>query len=229
MLEATIHGLAEVIERDCLSFMLVDDQSQFVPTETLPRQLQEVVEKVYAAGLQLYVRFQTNVFGVPFFRAVVAEQSSTNPIYISDGFGCHLSKDIAATRAVCEALQSRLSFIHGGRDDLIRRYELFAEMSDSQRVDYAERLQREVSRNDTIINFEKIPDCSDLITDLPSALELMLATLGRNGIPRVLRIVFTPEDYPLQVVRVLAPGLECFNHKTVRIGPRLRDHVRSQL
>lgn len=229
ILEATIHGLAEVIERDCLSFMLVDDQSQLVPTETLPQHLQGVLESVYAAGLQLYVRFQTNVFGVPFFRAVVAEQSSTNPIYISDGFGCHLSKDIAATRAVCEALQSRLSFIHGGRDDLIRRYELFAEMSDSQRLTYAERLQREVSRSDTIINFEKIPDSSDSITDLPSALELMLARLGRNGIRRVLRIVFTPEDYPLQVVRVVAPGLECFNHKTVRIGPRLRDYVRSQL
>lgn len=229
ILEATVHGLSEVIERDCSSFMFVHDRSELVARDTLPWHLRDVAESVHDAGLELYVRFQANVFGIPFFRAIVAEQESTNPVYISEGFGCNLSKDIAATRAVCEALQSRLSFIHGGRDDLIKRYGLFAEMSDSERVDYAKRLQRDVSRRDGIIDFENIPDSSDSVTDLFSALVLMLEMLERNGIRRVLRVVFTSPDHPLQVMRVLAPGLECFNPTTARIGVRLRDYVRDKL
>jgi ribosomal protein S12 methylthiotransferase accessory factor len=229
ILEATVHGLAEVIERDCSSFMFVDDRSEMVTGDTLPSHLRDVAESVHDAGLELYVRFNANVFGIPFFRAIVAEQKSTDPVYISEGYGCHLSKDIAATRAVCEALQSRLSFIHGGRDDLLKRYELFAEMSDQERVNYAERLQRDVSRRDAIIDFEEIPDSSDSVTDLSSALELMLGTLERNGIRRVLRVVFTSPEHPLQVLRVLAPGLECFNQTSARVGVRLRDYVRDKL
>jgi ribosomal protein S12 methylthiotransferase accessory factor len=229
ILEATVHGLAEIIERDCSSFMFVDDRSELVTGDTLPSHLRDVAESVQDAGLELYVRFNANVFGIPFFRAIVAEQKSTNPVYISEGFGCNLSKDIAATRAVCEALQSRLSFIHGGRDDLLKRYELFAEMSDQERVNYAERLQRDVSRRDAIIDFEEIPDSSDSVTDLSSALELMLGMLERNGIRRVLRVVFTSPEHPLQVLRVLAPGLECFNQTSARVGVRLRDYVRDKL
>ncbi len=228
ILEATVHGLAEVIERDCFSFMFVDDQSELVRADTLPSYLQAVAEKVRAAGLELYLRFNANVFGIPFFRAIVAEQKSANPIYISDGFGCNLSKEIAATRAICEALQSRLSFIHGGRDDLLKRYQLFAEMPDEERADYAERLQREVSRQDKLIDFEEIPDSSDLATDLFSALELMLGLLEQNGIRRVLRVVFTSPDHTLQVLRVLAPGLECFNQTSRRVGVRLRNYVRDK-
>lgn len=229
ILEATVHGLAEVIERDCFSFMFVDDRSELVRADTLPSYLQAVAESVRAAGLELYLRFNANVFGIPFFRAIVAEQKSANPIYISDGFGCNLSKDIAATRAICEALQSRLSFIHGGRDDLLKRYQLFAEMPDEERADYAERLQREVSRQDKMIDFEEIQDSSDLATDLSSALELMLGLLEQNGIRRVLRVVFTSPDHPLQVLRVLAPGLECFNQTSRRVGVRLRNYVRDKL
>lgn len=229
ILEATVHGLAELIERDCASFMFVDDRSELVAANTLPSHLREIAKRVHDAGLELYVRFQANVFDIPFFRAIVAEQQSTNPVYISEGFGCNFSRDIAATRAVCEALQSRLSFIHGGRDDLIKRYDLFAEMSDGERTDYAERLQRDVSRRDAIIDFEEIPDHSGGVTGLSSALELMLRMLERNGIRRVLRVVFTPPDHELHVLRVLAPGLECFSPASARIGVRLRDYVRDRL
>jgi ribosomal protein S12 methylthiotransferase accessory factor len=227
--EATVHGLAELIERDCSSFMFMDDQSKLVDGDTLPPQLRAVAESVHKAGLELYLRFQANVFGIPFFRATVAEPNSINPVYISDGFGCNLSKNIAATRAICEALQSRLSFIHGGRDDLVKRYELFAKMSDSKRTDYAERLQRDVSRQDVIVDFETIPDSSNSATDLSAALQVMLEMLERNGIRRVLRVIFTSPEDPLQVMRVLAPGLECFNPTTARLGVRLRDYVRDKL
>ena len=40
------------------------------------------------------------------------------PLGLNGGFGCHPHRSVAFVRAVAEAAQSRLSFIHGGRDDL---------------------------------------------------------------------------------------------------------------
>jgi ribosomal protein S12 methylthiotransferase accessory factor len=161
--------------------------------------------------------------------AVVSECTSDNPIYVSAGYGCHPSRQIALTRAVCEALQSRLSFIHGGRDDLTERYERFAGWSRQARRNYAERLVTELSRNGKSIQFRKIRDYSKVATNLESALKLLLSALDRNGFKHVLRVIYTPENFPLQVVRILVPGLECFNQATTRIGLRLRDYVRDEL
>jgi ribosomal protein S12 methylthiotransferase accessory factor len=229
ILEATVHGLAEVIERDICSFQSIQDQSLLVANCSLPSRLGDIAAAVTAAGMKLCVRHLENVFEIPYFMAVVADAESNDPIYISVGYGCHPSKRIALTRAVCEALQSRLSFIHGGRDDLINRYQRFEGWSRQARKAYAKRLLAEVSRNGSLIQFRKIHDYSEVARDLESALEVLLSALAKNGFKHVLRVVYTPPEFPLQVVRVLVPGLECFNETTKRIGLRLRDYVRDQL
>lgn len=229
LLEATVHGLAEVIERDICSFQAIKDQSVLVPNNSLPTMIREIDSSLAAAGMNLFVRYLENVFAVPYFMAVVAEPRTHDPIYISVGYGCHLSARIALTRAVCEALQSRLSFIHGGRDDLVNRYERFEGWTHQARSAYAEKLLSQISRNGASIPFDRIEAGSDVATDLESAQEAMLAALARNGFRHALRVVYTPKNFPLQVVRIQVPGLECFNETTARIGLRLRDYVREQL
>jgi ribosomal protein S12 methylthiotransferase accessory factor len=152
-----------------------------------------------------------------------------NPIYVSVGYGCHPLKEIALTRAVCEALQSRLSFIHGGRDDLVNRYERFKRTSSKGRARYADQLLGKVSRNGSSIPFGRIPDHSHEATDLTSALNVLMDTLARNGFKHVLRVVYTPPQLSLQVLRILVPRLECFTETTARVGVRLRDYVKAQL
>jgi ribosomal protein S12 methylthiotransferase accessory factor len=229
ILEATVHGLAEVIERDICSFQAIKDDSLLVANRSLPSAIRRIHSSLSSVGMNLYVRYVKNVFEIPYFMAVVAETESKDPIYISVGFGCHPRRDIALTRSVCEALQSRLSFIHGGRDDLIERYERFAKSSSKARMAYAENLLAKVSRNGSSIRFGKLPDRSDVVTGLESAFDVLLDTLVRNGFERVLRVIYTPTDLPLQVVRILVPGLECFTERTARIGVRLRDYVQKQL
>jgi ribosomal protein S12 methylthiotransferase accessory factor len=229
LLEATVHALAEVIERDICSFQAIKDQSVLVPDNSLPTMIREIDSSLAAAGMNLFVRYLENVFAVPYFMAVVAEPRTHDPIYISVGYGCHLSARIALTRAVCEALQSRLSFIHGGRDDLVNRYERFEGWTHQARSAYAEKLLSQISRNGASIPFDRIEAGSDVATDLESAQEAMLAALARNGFRHALRVVYTPKNFPLQVVRIQVPGLECFNETTARIGFRLRDYVREQL
>lgn len=229
VLEATVHGLAEVIERDICSFQSINDESVLVPNDSLPLSIRKIHSTLSSLGMKLIVRHLENDFQIPYFMAVVSECTSDNPIYVSAGYGCHPSRQIALTRAVCEALQSRLSFIHGGRDDLTERYERFAGWSRQARRNYAERLVTELSRNGKSIQFRKIRDYSKVATNLESALKLLLSALDRNGFKHVLRVIYTPENFPLQVVRILVPGLECFNQATTRIGLRLRDYVRDEL
>lgn len=229
ILEATVHGMAEVLERDVCSFQAIKDRSVLVSNDSLPSPLAEINSTLASVGMKLYVRYLENIFEIPYFMAIVAETKSNDPIYISAGYGCHPSNRIALTRAVCEALQSRLSFIHGGRDDLIDRYERFKGWSLRSRTAYAQKLLAQVSRNGSSIEFGSTYDYSEQVTDLESSLEFMLAALARNGIENVLRVVYTPKGSPLQVVRILVPRLECFTETNARIGVRLRDYVRAQL
>lgn len=229
VLEATVHGLAEVIERDVCSFQSIKDTSELVANRSLPLCIRKIESSLARVGMNLYVRHVENIFGVPYFMAVVAESKTINPIYVSVGYGCHPLKEIALTRAVCEALQSRLSFIHGGRDDLVNRYNRFKRASNKARVRYADNLLGRVSRNGTYVRFNSVRDHSSSVTDLTSAFNVLMRALKRNGFKHVLRVVYTPADLPLQVLRVLVPRLECFTEATARIGVRLRDHVKAQL
>jgi ribosomal protein S12 methylthiotransferase accessory factor len=227
--EATIHGLAEVIERDVCSFQSIKDTSELVLNRSLPAWIRKIENSLTECGMNLYVRYVENIFRIPYFMAVVAESKAINPIYVSAGYGCHPLKEIALTRAVCEALQSRLSFIHGGRDDLVNRYARFKRASTKQQARYADNLLAQVSRNGSWLRFATVPDRSAAVTDLDSALAVLLETLAHNGFKRVLRIVYTPRELPLQVLRVIVPRLECFTETTARVGVRLRDYVKAQL
>ena len=55
---------------------------------------------------------------MPFFCAEIADPSALSSCFFNGGYGCHPRRDIALVRALCEAAQSRLGLIHGGRDDL---------------------------------------------------------------------------------------------------------------
>jgi len=229
VLEATVHGLAEVIERDICSFQAFKDKSVVVSNSSLPAQIRKIDATLSSVGMKLYVRYLENEFNVPYFMAVVAESKTDDPIYISVGYGCNLSSRIALTRAVCEALQSRLSFIHGGRDDLVERYARFEGWTRSARAAYAEELITEVSRDRASLEFGQISSRAKTPGDLKSAQEQLLRALAKNGFKHALRVIYTAKDFPLQVVRILVPGLECFNETTARVGVRLRNYVKEQL
>jgi len=229
VLEATVHGLAEVIERDICSFQAVKDETLLVSNRSLPSQIRDIESNLSSVGMNLYVRHLENVFDIPYFMAVVAESESRDPIYVNVGYGCHPCKEIALNRAVCEALQSRLSFIHGGRDDLTDRYQRFERWSTKARTEYAKKLLAQVSRNGSCVHFGRIRDRGEVVFDLQSAFESLMDALDRNGFRRVLRVIYTPRKSPLQVVRIIVPRLESFTETTARIGLRLRNYVRDQI
>jgi ribosomal protein S12 methylthiotransferase accessory factor len=219
--EATLHGLCEVIERDIRSYQYVRDTSALVDPESLPPQARDFAMRILDAGLQLSVRYQANAFQLPYFMAVIVEPDRNSPIYVNGGYGCHLSRELAVMRAITEAAQSRLSFIHGARDDLSDRYSKFHGWSAERSRTHAIRLAAFFSNPLRTARFEDIPEHP--LPDIDTGLSLLLDRLRTNGISRVSRVRFTKRGEPLQVVKVIAPALEFFTESSRRVGRRLRD------
>jgi len=223
--EATIHGLLEVIERDIASFHSIQDTSQLVTPESYPPKIVEIAQQVTQAGLELVVRYAANELGMPYFMAAVIDQELANPVFIHGGYGCHTFKEIALMRAVIEAIQSRLSFIHGGRDDLTDAFKITAYQTIEDRTQKFHQLVAGFKNDQHIINFADIPAYHWSFTNLEEYLQQLLKLLQNYGFHQVLRLAFTQPDEPLQVVKIIVPKMEFFSRKTPRIGARLAHHL----
>lgn len=224
--EATLHAIHELIERDIKSFHTIMDSSVLLDYDSLPMKIKRVVKKVEQMGYFISIRYLPNQFDIPCFTATIGNMNDLNPVYICGGYGCHLSRNIALNRAVTECFQSRLSFIHGGRDDLEVRYKKFEGWPAAKRKKYAERLIEKIMSNETTkIHFQNIPDRSKNLNSLEDALERIMNLLKEKGFNKVLRVVYTKKKNVVQVVRVVVPGLENFDESTPKIGNRLRDHA----
>jgi ribosomal protein S12 methylthiotransferase accessory factor len=216
--EATVHGLMEIIERDVHSFHNAHDRSQRVSPERLPPTLRSLVDECDRRGFDLAFRYMPSAFGIPVIQAILRERDTHD---IQFGYGCHLMRSIAFVRAATEAAQSRLSLIHGGRDDLLTK--IRAVRSPAEKADFQRRhAARAISVDHGEIQFDDIPEYAAEAQSLATALAILRARLAVGGLPHVLRVELAPPDCPIHVVRTIVPGSELFAHGFARIGRRLR-------
>jgi ribosomal protein S12 methylthiotransferase accessory factor len=116
VVEATLHALYEVIERDALTGSLRDGRGVRVDPATLGSPVvDDLCGRVERADVAMEVRFVSSPTSLPCFLAWVSSDDYPSAMY---GFGCHLNAEIALTRAITEAAQARLAYISGARDDL---------------------------------------------------------------------------------------------------------------
>jgi ribosomal protein S12 methylthiotransferase accessory factor len=113
--EAALHALYEVIERDAISQQSIQNAT-YVDLDSIENTAcAEMVQRILGAGATLLLSRLPNRFGVPCFGAEV--WSPDFPV-TTLGWGAHLAADVAVSRAITEAAQSRLTAITGSRDDL---------------------------------------------------------------------------------------------------------------
>ena len=225
LLEATVHGLAEVIERDVQSFNYIHDQSFYVDLDAPPSGITEAVEKIRGAELDVVLRFTPNVFRLPCFQAFILEPSDLAPISVSCGFGLHPLKDIAAVRAISEAAQSRISWIHGGRDDLTLRTGFFDAAGKINEMASLRKLRVLAHSKTMAIAYSNIDDLANEVTSVGSAWSGLLRAISRVGITQVIRVVLSRPDDGIFVVKIVVPKLEAFEPHLKRVGPRLVSYV----
>ncbi|MFD9418011.1 YcaO-like family protein [Streptomyces goshikiensis] len=116
--EALLHALFEVAERDVLyrdGQCGGQERTLIEPGTVEDPYGREVVGRLEAAGMSLEIALVDGPYELPVCLAYL--WSEDYPVVFAGG-GCHSSPEIALTRAVTEAAQSRLAAIAGTRDDL---------------------------------------------------------------------------------------------------------------
>jgi ribosomal protein S12 methylthiotransferase accessory factor len=217
VLEATIQALLELIERDIWSFEFVRNVSKLVEAASLPDGVSEIVGRAEQNGLQLKVRTIPNDYGIPFFVAFVFDLNNPSRKTFNGGWACDLDRDRALIRAVNEAAQSRVAFIHGGRK---------APASDAD-----EQVRRHMMGVSDPRQQVLLTDIPDLAVDstLQQKLDALIEILRRVVREPIYRVVFTPPDSPLQVVRVVVPLMENLKETRVRLGRRLKAAIEADV
>jgi ribosomal protein S12 methylthiotransferase accessory factor len=209
--EATLHALYELIERDAISRLCAGGRIRLDPQCCRCVDLDTVVEgsarglisdliKVDITPKLIWVK---SCIAVHTFWAVLLDRAPLGYCStVNIGYGAHLCPEVAATRAITEAAQSRLTFIHGAREDL------------QEQTYNSDRAQA------TLLSvFDRLEGTADwgVFEDRSSAnlhedYRFVINGFAEAGYRKIYRVNLTQLPFELPVVKVLVPGLE-FNER----------------
>lgn len=203
--EAIFHGVLERIERDAYVLWQVgSDERRYSrcvdPGGFQDPALDHLTEKIEAAGLTLRLFDITSDIAIPCFSAILAPGSiACDPhvrfVEVTGGSGAHPSPVRAAIRAVTEAIQSRLTYISGARDD-VSPETFFAPLPAQTRSAFA------------IKPGPLVTGSPSGQKPLPQYLSQVLDRLRARQIERVIALRLSDSSLPFDVVKILIPDLE---------------------
>jgi ribosomal protein S12 methylthiotransferase accessory factor len=228
--EATLHALLEVLERDAIALNSARDGSARIANDDLPAPFSAWAAEWRRFGVELVVRLVPNDFALPCFQAFLHEAASTD-VNLAVGSSLHTDAGIALARAVCEAAQSRLTFIHGGRDDVTRFYAKYRPTGRQARQDGEARFVASLTDSSRNVEWREVPAALwDGAADPGAMLAELLAHLRSLGFGCVLRRRMEMGGSgidlgEIHVVRVIVPRCEVVDRDEVRMGPRLMKRV----
>jgi putative methanogenesis marker protein 1 len=216
MEEAVVHGLCELIERDAWS---ICESKRRVIGDILPSKDDQLIHQMLVRfssnGIEVRLKDLTSDIGLPTFAAAADDVRLQDPALLSLGMGTHLNPKITVIRALTEVAQSRLTQIHGAREDTVRGkatrqmgYERVKRMNQMWFTDSGKA--RELSEYQCF-------DTADLYDDL----QVILANLVKRGFRRVIAVDLTRKELDIPVVKMIVPGLEVYAMDEERAGIRL--------
>ncbi len=217
MEEAVVHGLCELIERDAWS--ICESRRRVIGDVVAPkdeRMVQMMLEKFSSSGIEVRLKDLTSDIGLPTFAAAADDVRLQDPALLSLGMGTHLNPKITVIRALTEVAQSRLTQIHGAREDTVR-----GKATRQMGYERVKRLNQmwfaDSQRSVPLTEYQSL-DTADLFDDL----QVILARLVKHGFKRVVAVDLTRKELNIPVVKMIVPGLEVFAMDEERAGPRLR-------
>lgn len=205
LLEATLHALYEVIERDAISRLSVkgtlnfsETRCRFINLKTLRNgPVRELSEMLTAAEIKLVLIWLKSCIPIHSFMAVLLDPKPfSQSSMVNVGYGTHLSVSVAATRAITEAAQSRLTFIHGSREDLEPEAYLGAHhkiYSFFDRIEAKSHLGslKEMAEDDLTLDYACV-----------------LQSLSAGGYKNIFRVNMTRRPFNIPVAKVFVCGLK---------------------
>lgn len=199
LMEAILHGIYEIIERDSLSQIhnRQDRKINFglcdvIELDTITNEaVCCLIERIRKAGLKLLLFSPQLTRPIHTFYAVLLDPEPLgNASIVNVGSGAHLSPTVAAIRAITEAAQSRLTFIHASREDLTR-----AAYQNTHKKLY-----------DKFLSFQPDTDWSNFIDNASDTLsedyQIVLQYLTKSDFPAVYRVDMSRSEFGVAVVKI---------------------------
>jgi len=123
-------------------------------------------------------------------------------------------------RAVTEAIQARLNFIAGSRDDIFRTAFVRARTDFGRAVEVIQRDRADCVRAET--------HTSRAANTFEEDIAELLNCVRKTGLHHVVVADLTPADFPVHVVRVIIPGFEGYMHHGYRPGKRAHGYASAE-
>ncbi|WP_337268361.1 YcaO-like family protein [Oryzifoliimicrobium ureilyticus] len=207
--EASFHGLLERIERDAETLWNVSTLKQRFDsccdaTSFDNHVIDDLVRRIEAAGLTHRLFDITSDLGVPCFAAFIGPagietKTCVRLTEVAKGNGAHPVAVRAVIRAMTEAIQSRLTYISGARDDI-------------DPDTFTRSLPREIQRLFEAHPQGRLSERQASFKPVSEPLEQMfsdlLDRLRQRNIGPVIAVSLTPVNVPIAVVKVIVPSLE---------------------
>ena len=223
--DANFHALCEVIENDQISFWMAGmphrrfgaDRRVKLDTVSDPG-CARLIDRILAAGLRIGVWFAGCELLMPTFACIVYDdQPGALFPHRASGNGAHPYKEVALYRALAEAVQSRVTFISGARDDF------YADRYAAARADTpaARRWKQAIAAAPECLAFADIPEYPRL-ADTVALLRHALSDLADVGCRRVVSVDLQRPEIGIPFVKVIVPGAEIdFETPLYTPGPRM--------
>jgi putative methanogenesis marker protein 1 len=216
MEEAIFHALAEVIERDAWSLVEASRNTGQKVVHIEDPLINDMQKRFSDAQVEVTLRDITSDIGIPTMAAVADDVLLRDPILLTMGMGTHTSARIAVMRALTEVAQSRLTQIHGAREDTT-----IAQLRKKMGYDRAKRMNEYWFKDNGTVDYPTIRSCDS--DDFLKDIRIMTEALKRKGLDRVIVVDLTREEIDIPVVRVVVPGLESYAMDRERRGKRVKD------
>lgn len=214
--EAIFHGLAEVIERDAWTMVEATRNTGPIIQNVGDGLAGDLLEKFSQSQVDVYLKDITSDIGIPTCAAVSDDVKLKDPTLLTTGMGTHTCAGVAVLRALTEVAQSRLTQIHGAREDTT-----VADFRKQIGYDRTKRLNKHWFDTSKTRDFAEIEsqDNVDFLDDIRH----MTSRLEEAGLNRAIIVDLTREEIGVPVVRVIVPGLEISAVDSERVGARVKN------
>lgn len=193
--EALCHSLYEIIERNCLydfSQLAFEEKNSValnLHTIDYPYAV-DILQKLMTSQIDVLIFDIMNDFSVPAFHCIIADNNPLRGLGRYSGTGAHLNKGIALCRAITEAIQSRLGYIAGSRDDIVQ--------NDYQRK--WEKITRIGDKPYSLI-------ANDQAISLQQQLTKLINTFKNKAHDKLVSVTHTNASDKISVVHTVVPNL----------------------
>jgi len=208
--EAILHSIYEIVERDAYAQILVGGKLDVrgvgksirlssIEDETIGG----LVDKISASGSQLHLILLPSSIAVYSFWAIIIDEYSLMPVgSFNIGMGCHAHPVAAAVRAITEAAQSRLIYIHGNREDIRHKAVFSKGFSVSASIPRFFKSLQQFDFNDLC---SEISPCLSASVDV--TLSLVIEQLAQRGFNGIYTHILRDESRTFSVVKTFIPGM----------------------